>query len=100
MSQNPPVVPKAPCKLRIQPDPESTLVKCSGRLTADVAAEFKQEIRSLIPQTKQVVLDLNEVAFWIARVSALSSPCTSPPRKPTARFNSSTCRRKSGSCWE
>jgi anti-anti-sigma factor len=63
MSTNPPVVPTARFKLRIQPHAMSTLVRCSGRLTADIAAEFKQEVRALIPQTKQIVLDLNEVAF-------------------------------------
>jgi anti-anti-sigma factor len=38
-------------------------VICSGRLIADVAAEFKQEIRALVPQTKRIVLDLSEVVF-------------------------------------
>jgi anti-anti-sigma factor len=38
-------------------------VLCSGRLTADIAAEFKQEVRGLVPQTKRIVLDLNEVVF-------------------------------------
>lgn len=63
MSTNPPVLPTARLKLRIQPHPESALVRCSGRLTADIAAEFKQEVRALIPQTKRIVLDLSEVAF-------------------------------------
>jgi anti-sigma B factor antagonist len=39
------------------------LVICSGKLTAEIAAEFKQEVRALIPQTKRIVLDLNEVGF-------------------------------------
>jgi anti-anti-sigma factor len=63
MSTNPPVVSKPRFKLRIQATPESTLVICSGRLTVDVAAEFKQEVRALVPQTKRIVLDLNEVVF-------------------------------------
>jgi anti-anti-sigma factor len=32
-------------------------------LTSDVAAEFKQEVRALVPQTKRIVLDLNDVGF-------------------------------------
>jgi anti-anti-sigma factor len=32
-------------------------------LTTEVAAEFKQEVRALVPQTKRIVLDLNEVVF-------------------------------------
>jgi anti-anti-sigma factor len=63
MSTNPPGVPSSRLKLRIQATPESTLVICSGKLTADVAAEFKQEVRALISQTKRVVLDLDEVGF-------------------------------------
>jgi anti-anti-sigma factor len=63
MSANPPVAHSSRFKLRMQPDAESTLVRCSGRLTAEVSAEFKQEVRALIPQTKRIVLDLNEVVF-------------------------------------
>jgi anti-anti-sigma factor len=63
MSTNPPGVPTSRFKLRIQATPESTLVICSGKLTAQVAAEFKQEIRALVPQTKRIVLDLNDVGF-------------------------------------
>jgi anti-sigma B factor antagonist len=63
MSTNPPAVPSSRFKIRIQATPESTLVICSGKLTSEVAAEFKQEVRALIPQTKRIVLDLNEVGF-------------------------------------
>lgn len=63
MSTNPPSVPSSRFKLRIQATPDSTLVTCSGKLTAEVAAEFKQEIRALISQTKHLALDLNEVTF-------------------------------------
>jgi len=63
MSPNPPGVSKSRLKLRIQATPESTLVICSGMLTTEVAAEFKQEVRALVPQTKRIVLDLNEVVF-------------------------------------
>ena len=63
MSTTPPSVPGSRFELRIQASPESTLVICSGKLTAEVAAEFKQEVKALIPQTKRIVLDLNEVGF-------------------------------------
>lgn len=63
MSTNPPGVSKPRFKLRIQTTPESTLVICSGKLTAEVAAEFKQEVRALVPQTKRIVLDMNDVVF-------------------------------------
>ena len=63
MSTNPPAVPGSRFKMRIQASPESTLVICRGKLTSDIAVEFKQEVRALISQTKRVVLDLNEVGF-------------------------------------
>ena len=63
MSSSPPSVPNSRFKLRIQSSPESVVVICSGKLTAEIAAEFKQEVRALIPQTKRIVLDLNEVGF-------------------------------------
>jgi anti-anti-sigma factor len=62
----------------------STRVSCIGWLTADVAAEFKQEVRALIPQTERLVLDLNEVAFMDSSglgaiisiyVTAKKTPC-------------------------
>ena len=63
MSTSSPNSPTGRFKLKIQATPESTLVVCSGRLTAEVASEFKQEIRALVPQTKRIVLDLSEVGF-------------------------------------
>lgn len=63
MSTNSPNIPAGRFKLRIQASSESTQVICSGKLTAEVSTEFKQEIRALLPQTKRVVLDLSEVGF-------------------------------------
>ena len=63
MPTDPPIVLRSRLKLRMQATPESTLVICSGMLTTEVAAEFKQEVRALVPQTKRIVLDLNEVVF-------------------------------------
>ena len=63
MSNDHPTLPGSRFKLRIQASPESTLVICSGKLTSEIAAEFKQEVRALIPQTKRIVLDLNEISF-------------------------------------
>ena len=63
MSASPPRVPGSRFKLRIQASPESTTVFCSGKLIADIAGDFKQEVRALIPNTKRLVLDLNEVSF-------------------------------------
>ena len=63
MSANPPIIRTSRFKIRIQSTAGSIQVNCTGKLTAEVAAEFKQEVRALIPQTKRVVLDLNDVGF-------------------------------------
>ena len=63
MSTNSPGTSSSRFKLRIQASPESTTVICSGRLTSEVAAEFKDEIRALIPQTRRIVIDLDQVIF-------------------------------------
>jgi anti-anti-sigma factor len=38
-----------------------TVVFCSGRLTSDSAADFRDEVRKLIPTTKVLVLDFTNV---------------------------------------
>lgn len=42
---------------------DAILVKCVGHLTFDVSADFKRDIKALIPQTKQLVLDLTHLAY-------------------------------------
>jgi anti-anti-sigma factor len=63
MSTDSPSVPSSRFKLRIQASPESTTVICCGKLTAEIAAEFKKEVRDLIPNTKRLILDLGDVGF-------------------------------------
>jgi anti-sigma B factor antagonist len=41
----------------------ATLVKCSGHLTFDVSADFKRDIKALIPRSKHLVLDLTDLAY-------------------------------------
>jgi anti-anti-sigma factor len=63
MPTNPDAVPAAPLKLQISTSDGATLVKCLGRLTADVSVLFKDEIKMLIPGAKQVTLDLSGITF-------------------------------------
>ena len=50
-------------KLKISASEDATVIRCSGRLTVDVAAKFKDEVRMLIPEARCIVLDLSEVTF-------------------------------------
>jgi anti-anti-sigma factor len=42
--------------------PEETIVRCTGRITSGTAALLQTTVRSLIPETMCVVLDLTDVS--------------------------------------
>lgn len=50
-------------KLQTSTAEDTTTVRCSGRLTAEVAAQLKTEVKKLIPHTKRIVLDLTDLAY-------------------------------------
>ncbi len=43
--------------------PEETLVRCSGRINSATAPDLQSAVRSMIPHTKRVVLDLTDVSY-------------------------------------
>ena len=63
MATNPPAVPASLLKSQITSAEDTTLVPCRGRLTADVAASFKEQVKNLIPAAKWLVLDLSEFTY-------------------------------------
>jgi anti-sigma B factor antagonist len=42
---------------------EETIVRCSGKITSGSSALLQSTVRSLIPETKCVVLDLTNVSY-------------------------------------
>jgi anti-sigma B factor antagonist len=44
-------------------NPEETIVRCSGKITSGSSALLQTTVRSLIPETKCVVLDLTNVSY-------------------------------------
>ena len=48
-------------KLRTDKWNDSTVVQCSGRLTAENTDALKSQVRSLIPAAKGIIIDLKEV---------------------------------------
>jgi anti-sigma B factor antagonist len=38
-------------------------IRCSGRLTAEVASQLKIEVKKFIPKAKRIVLDLADLAY-------------------------------------
>jgi anti-sigma B factor antagonist len=43
--------------------PEEITVRCTGRITSATSAQFQTTVRSLLPETKSVVLDLTDVSY-------------------------------------
>ncbi len=58
MPANPADIAAPRLTLRVYTRDHDTVVECRGRLTADVAAILKNEVKSLILHTKRIVLDL------------------------------------------
>ena len=58
---NPTDSPPSRLRLRVGVKEDATVVECSGRLSADVAAILKNEVRDLIPRSKRIVIDLTDL---------------------------------------
>lgn len=58
-----PVMPPAPLQITVERSPLEIVVKCSGKLTHDVASQLKTEVKPLITRTKRIVLDLTDLAY-------------------------------------
>lgn len=61
MSPDPAAAPAHGLRLQISPWEDALLVRCNGRLTAEHTDALKAHVRSLIPTTKGIILDLREV---------------------------------------
>jgi anti-anti-sigma factor len=59
MAANP--VPLPDLNLEIINTPEETIVRCTGKITSNTCSILQTTVRSLIPHTKTVVLDLTDV---------------------------------------
>jgi anti-sigma B factor antagonist len=47
----------------IERNGESAVVKCHGRMVAWSTDDFHQAVKSLLPETKTIVIDLKELTF-------------------------------------
>lgn len=61
MSANP--IPPPELSLETTKSPEETIVRCTGRITSNTTAQLQTAVRSLIPESKCVVLDLTNVSY-------------------------------------
>ncbi len=56
-------VPTPGLKIDTTTSDDSTVVSLSGRLTAEATAKLKDEVKSLFPRSKRLVLDLSALSF-------------------------------------
>lgn len=63
MINNPAQSPAPPLQLRTDTVDGATVVRCSGHLTFEVAAHFKNQVRPLIAPAKRLVIDLTDLTY-------------------------------------
>jgi anti-sigma B factor antagonist len=56
-------VPIAELQLETVRTPEEIHIRCSGRITSTSSGILQTAVRSLIPETKRVVIDLTDVSY-------------------------------------
>jgi|ERR1017187_7686281 anti-sigma B factor antagonist len=61
MAANP--IPISQLNLETAKTPDETIVRCSGKITSITSEQLQSTVRSLIPETKRVVLDLTDVSY-------------------------------------
>lgn len=54
-------VPAPVLTLQTYAEGESTVIKCSGKLIAGVTDALRAEVKSLIPNSKRIILDLTDL---------------------------------------
>jgi anti-sigma B factor antagonist len=55
--------PISELNLETTKNPEETIVRCTGKITSGSSALLQTTVRSLIPETKSIVLDLTNVSY-------------------------------------
>ena len=63
MPTNPAAIPLPTLQLQTSKTDQAIVVKCNGHLTFDVSANFKNEVKALIPETRRIILDLTDLAY-------------------------------------
>jgi anti-sigma B factor antagonist len=61
MAANP--VPLSDLQFEVVKSPKEILVRCSGRINSATSSNLQSTVRSLIPETDHLVLDLTDVAY-------------------------------------
>jgi len=58
-----PAIPIPTLKLTTEKTPDATIVHCVGRIVSSTNSVLQETVRSLIPESKRIVLDLTAVEY-------------------------------------
>ncbi len=58
-----PIFPSPSLTLEMQKSGDTVTVQCHGKLVAETTSTLREEVRTLIPQFKTVVLDLTDLKY-------------------------------------
>jgi len=61
MAANP--IPTSDLTMEITKHPEETFIRCTGRIVSATSHDLQNAVRSAIPGTQRVVLDLTDVSY-------------------------------------
>jgi anti-sigma B factor antagonist len=56
-------IPARLLQLHIQASEDATVIRCTGRLTAETSLQLKTEVKALLPNKRRLILDLGELAY-------------------------------------
>jgi anti-sigma B factor antagonist len=56
-------IPTLALNLHIYPREDATVVRCTGRLTAETSPQLKTEVKALLPHIRRLILDLSELGY-------------------------------------
>jgi anti-sigma B factor antagonist len=56
-------IPARPLNLHTYAWEDATVVRCTGRLTAETSPHLKTEVKALLPAKRRLILDLSELAY-------------------------------------
>jgi anti-anti-sigma factor len=56
-------IPTLSLSLHIYPWEDATVVRCTGRLTAETSPQLKTEVKALLPHKRRLILDLSELGY-------------------------------------
>lgn len=56
-------IPARSLTLHTYPWEDATVVRCTGRLTAETSPALKTEVKALLPQKRCLILDLSELVY-------------------------------------